>query len=265
MSTILITGATGTLGSEVVQQLHTRGHHVRAYTRQVQPAVPMGVEVFQGDIRDGSGLDKATKGVDAIIHCATFFGEVNATDLAGTSHLIEAAQAHGAPHLIYVSIAGIDHSQFSYFQAKLAVERLIEQSTLPWSILRVTQFHHYILSLIKDWEDEQTSTITVPAGTRLQPIDIREVAAALIELAEQEAAGHVPDIGGPEILTIEEIVETYQRVLNKKRVIRAEGPEVLPGEYYDAFRSDEKLIPDRAVAHITWERFLQERVEKLVG
>ncbi|GCE15530.1 SDR family oxidoreductase [Tengunoibacter tsumagoiensis] len=264
MSTILVTGATGTLGNEVVQQLHTRGHHVRAYTRQAQPAVPTGVAVFQGDIRDGSGLEKATKGVDAIIHCATFFGEVKATDLDGTSHLIKAAQAHGAPHLIYVSIAGIDHSPFSYFQAKLGVEHLIEQSTLPWSILRVTQFHPYILSLIKDWEDEQTSTITVPAGTRFQPIDTREVAAALVQLVEQEAAGHIPDIGGPEILTIEDMIETYQRVLHKKGVIRAEGPEVLSGEYYDAFRSDEKLIPDRAVARITWERFLQEWAEKLL-
>jgi uncharacterized protein YbjT (DUF2867 family) len=263
MSTILVTGATGNLGREVVRQLRDREHRVRAYSRQSHPSVPDGVEVSQGDIRVGSGLDEATREVDAIIHCATFFEQGYATDLEGTRHLIEAARANGSPYLIYISIAGIDRSPFSYFQAKLHVEHLVEQSGLPWSILRVTQFHPYILSLITSWEDEKTSTITIPAGTRIQPIDTSEVAAALVMLAEQGASGHVPDLGGPEVLTFEEIVQTYQRVYHKHNVIRSEGPEALPGEHYDAFRSDDKLVPDRAIARITWERFLQQRAEKL--
>lgn len=258
MSTILVTGATGTLGREVVQQLLHHGQHVRAYTRQSRPSVPAGVEVYQGDIRVGSGLIEATRGVDAMIHCATFFEEGYVTDLAGSRHLIEAARANGSPHLIYVSIAGIDRSPFSLFQAKLEVEHMIEQSHLPWSILRVTQFHNYVLSLITSWEDEKTSTITIPAGTRFQSIDISEVAHALVTLAEQPAVGHVPDMGGPEVLTLEEMVETYQRVYHKHSVIRSHS---LPGEYYDAFRSDVKLIPDRAVGRITWESFLQQRAE----
>jgi uncharacterized protein YbjT (DUF2867 family) len=263
MSTILVTGATGTLGREVVKQLLERGHRVHGYTRQSHPSVPDGVEVYQGDIRVGSGLHEAIKGVDAIIHCATSFWEQQATDLEGTSHLIEAARANGSPHLVYVSIAGIDQSPFSYFQSKLAVERMIEQSPLPWSILRVTQFYDYILSLISGWEDEQTSTITIPAGTRFQAIDISEVAAALIALIEQGASGHVPDIGGPAVQTLEEMVETYQQIFHKNNVVRSEGPETLTGEYYDAFRSDAKLVPDRAVGRITWESFLRERAEKL--
>jgi len=263
LSTILVTGATGTLGSEVVRQLHDRGHHVRAYSRQSRPSVPTGVQVYQGDLRVGSGLDEATRDVDAIIHCATFFEEGYATDLEGTHHLIEAARANGSPHLIYISIAGIDRSPFSYFQAKLQVEHLVEQSGLPWSILRVTQFDPYMLSLITSWEDEKTSTITIPAGTRIQPIDISEVAAALVTLAEEGPAGHVPDLGGPEVLTLEEMVQTYQRIYHKHHIIRSVGPEALPGEYYDAFRSDDKLVPDRAVARITWERFLQQRTETL--
>jgi len=256
MSTILITGATGTLGREVVQQVFDRGQQVRAYTRQSRPSVPAGVEVYQGDIRVGSGLIEATRGVDAIIHCASFFEEGYATDLQGSRHLIETARANGSPHLVYISIAGIDQSPFSYFQAKLEVEHMIEQSGLPWSILRVTQFHNYILSLITSWEDEKTSTITLPAGTRFQSIDISEVAHALVTLAAQGAAGHVPDMGGPEVLTLEEMVETYQRIYHKHSIVRT---ETFPGEYYDAFRSDEKLVPDRAVGRITWESFLRQR------
>ena len=66
MSTILVTGATGHLGSEVVRQLLDRRHSVRAYTRQSRPSISAGVQVYQGDIREGSDLDEAIKGVDAI-------------------------------------------------------------------------------------------------------------------------------------------------------------------------------------------------------
>ena len=261
MSTILVTGATGHLGGEVVRQLLDRGHSVRAYTRQSNPSVPAEVKVYQGEIREGSGLDEATKGVDAIIHCATLFDPGFATDREGTRNLIEAAKANGSPHLVYISIAGIDHSPFSLFQAKLSVERIIEQSGLPWSILRATQFPYFVLGLITSGEDEKTSTITIPAGSRFQPIDISEVAQALVTLAEQEAAGHVPDIGGPEVLTLEEMTQTYQRIFHKHNVVRSETAEVLSGEYYDACRDDDKLVPDRAVGHINWENFLQQQAQ----
>ncbi|EFH90975.1 SDR family oxidoreductase [Ktedonobacter racemifer] len=265
MSTILVTGATGHLGSEVVRQLLEREHSVRAYTRQPHPSVPAGMQVYQGDIREGSGLDEATKGVDAIIHCATLFEPGFTTDLEGSRHLIEAAKANGSPHLVYISIAGIDHSPFSLWaenpvsQVKLSVEHTIEQSGLPWSIVRATQFHYLVLGLITSGEDEKTSTITIPAGSRFQSIDISEVAQTLVTLAEQGAAGRVPDIGGPEVLTLEEMTQTYQGIFHKHNVVRSEPAEVLSGEFYDACRSDDKLVPDRAVGRITWESFLQQQ------
>ena len=256
MSTILVTGATGTLGREVVQKLLDRQQRVRVYTRQPHPPVPAGVEVYQGDIREGTGLIEATRAVDSIIHCVSVYEEGFTTDRQGASQLIEAAKANGAPHLVFISIAGIDHSSFPYFQAKLDVERMVEQSGLPWSILRATQFHNYILSLISSWEDENTATITVPAEARFQPIDVAEVAGALVTLAEREAAGRVPDMGGPEILTLDEMAETYVQVYRKQRAVHT---HMLPGAYFDAFRSDEKVVADRAVGRMTWERFLQQR------
>ncbi|MBZ0294419.1 MAG: NAD(P)H-binding protein [Anaerolineae bacterium] len=255
-ATVLVTGATGTLGREVVKQLLQHSHHVRAFTRQSSPTVPQGVNIYQGDIRARSGLAEATKGVDTIIHCASFFESGYETDIQGTRHLIEAAKANGSPHLVYISIVGIDRSPFTYFQAKLEAERLVEQSNLPWTILRATQFHDYVLSLITSWTDENTSTITIPDGVRFQSVDVREVADSLVNLAEQPAAGHVPDLGGPEILMLEAMVDTYQLIYHKQNAVRT---ETLPGEYFDAFRSDVKLAPDRAVGQITWESFLQER------
>jgi uncharacterized protein YbjT (DUF2867 family) len=260
--TVLVTGATGTLGREVVKQLVQRGHQVRAFTRQSNPPVPQGVEVVQGDIRSGNGLAEATQGVDAIIHCASFYEIGYETDIQGSRNLIEAAKASGTPHLVYVSIVGVDRSPFSYFQAKREAEKLVEQSGLPWTILRVTQFHDYVLSLINGWEDVGTATISIPADVRFQSVDVREVAEALVNLAEQPAAGFAPDLGGPEILTLETMVETFQRVFHNTSAVQSHN---LPGEYFDAFRSDGKLTPERTVTHITWEHFLSERAAGLLG
>lgn len=256
MSKILVTGATGTLGRDLTQKLLGRGHQVRVFTRQAQPPVPDGVEVHQGNIREGSGLLEATKGADTIIHCVSVYEEGFPTDIQGTRNLIEVAKTNGSPHVIFISIVGIDHSPFPYFQAKLQAERIVEQSDLPWSILRATQFHNYILGVITSFEDEQAKTITIPAASRFQPIDSGEVADALIALVDQEASGRVPDVGGPQVLTLDEIAETYTRVFHKQRAIHT---HTMQGEYFDAFRNDEKLNPDRAIGHITWEQFLQQR------
>lgn len=258
MSTILVTGATGTLGREVVRQALGRKQDVRAYVREAEAALPEGVKAFPGDIRTGAGLREATKGVDAIIHCATFFDAGNVTDLEGARHLIAAASENGSPHLVYISIVGIDDSQFSYFHGKLAIERMIEKSGLPFTILRVTQFHDFVLKLIASFEDKEASTIVLPAGLRFQSIDASEVADALVTLATQPPVGRAPEMAGPEILTLDEMAGTYKRIYRKPHVIR---PEIQPTEsdFHDAFRSGSNLVPDRAVGRTTWEAFLRQR------
>lgn len=258
MSTILVTGATGTLGREVVRQALGRNQNVRAYVREVEAALPEGVQAFPGDIRTGAGLLEATKGVDAIVHCATFFDAGNITDLEGARHLIEAASKSGSPHLVYISIVGIDQSKFSYFQGKLAIERMIERSGLPFTILRVTQFHDFVRKLIASFEDEKTSAIILPAGLRFQSIDASEVADALVTLATQPPVGRAPEMAGPEILSLEEMADTYKKIYRKPHVIRS---ETRPSEsdFHDAFRSGSNLLSDRAVGRTAWEAFLRRR------
>ncbi|QBD76090.1 NAD-dependent epimerase/dehydratase family protein [Ktedonosporobacter rubrisoli] len=256
MLTILVTGATGALGREVVQQLLQQQHQVRIYTHKSPPTAAENIEVYQGDLRTGEGLIEATRGVDSIIHCATFFDEGYVTDRQGTRHLIEAALKNGSPHLIYISIVGVDRSSFSYFQMKREVEKMIESSGLPWSILRTTQFHNFVLNIITSLEDKQSSTLTLPDGVRFQSIDGSEVAQALARLASQQAAGYLPEMGGPQILTLAEMAQSYQRVYAKQNNIRLEP---LQGEMYEAFRSGVNLVPERAVGQITWETFLRQR------
>jgi uncharacterized protein YbjT (DUF2867 family) len=259
MATILVTGATGTLGREVVRQAVGRGHNVRAYVREADASLPQGVAAYPGDIRTGTGLPEATKGVDAIIHCATFFEAGNVTDLEGARHLIAAASENGSPHLVYISIVGIDHSKFSYFQGKLAIERMIEKSGLPFTILRGTQFHDFVLKLIASFADEKDSTIVLPAGLRFQSVDASEVAEELVTLATQPPVGRATDMGGPEILTLEDMAKAYGRNCQKGHVIRSET-QPTASDFHDAFRSDSNLVPDRAVGRTTWEAFLRRRL-----
>ncbi|GCE50082.1 uncharacterized protein YbjT (DUF2867 family) [Thermosporothrix hazakensis] len=251
MSTILVTGATGKLGREVVYQLQQRQHAVRTYSRQA-PSF-QNVAVYQGDIRTGSSLLEATNGVDAIIHCASLRDETNATELQGIERLLEAAQ--GRPHIVYISIVGIDKTTYPYYQAKYRVEQVLQQSGVPYTILRTTQFHNFVLRIITEAEDPATGTITIPERMRFQTIDIADVAHALIEFAEQGPAGRAPDMGGPQILSLEEMVEIYKQIYHKQATTQYDPN----GTLLSVFQSGINLVPERAVGRITWDTFLRNR------
>src|SRR5439155_8289458 len=143
MGTVLVTGGTGTLGRAVVRRLRDEGRGVRVLSRRAR-----GDGVVTGDLRTGAGLAKAVRDVDVVVHCATDrrFGR---TDVAGTDQLIEAARAAGGPHLVFISIVGVDRVPYGYYQRKLAAERHIEASGLPYTILRATQFHDLVLAVLR--------------------------------------------------------------------------------------------------------------------
>ena len=86
---------------------------------------------------------------------------------------------------------------FGYFGSKLAAERIVSESGLPWTTLRATQFHD--LSLLTAQQMSKLPVMPVLAGVRFQPIETDEVAARLVELALGAPAGLVPDIGGPRV------------------------------------------------------------------
>jgi uncharacterized protein YbjT (DUF2867 family) len=99
--------------------------------------------------------------------------------------------------------------------------------------------------------------IPVPAGFRFQPVDAGEVAARLVELTLGEPAGLVPDMAGPRVYGVADLVRGYLRARLKHRLI---VPVRLPGKAARAFRAGANLSPERAVGHRTWEDFLAERV-----
>jgi uncharacterized protein YbjT (DUF2867 family) len=256
MAKVLVTGGTGTLGREVVSRLLDKHYSTRILSHKSKPSVPRGVEVYVGDLETGTGLRDATKDVDAIVHCASKTNGINAyeTDVEGTRKLIESAKATGSPHFVYISIVGVDKTQFSYYKAKYDAELLIEKGEVPWTIQRATQYHNYLLSIIQSFGADTLSEIPVPSGMRFQSIDVGEVADHLISLVERGPSGRTPYIGGPQVLALEEMAETYLRIRGRKATIQ---PKPIPNDMYDMFRTGIHLCPDRTEGKITWEEFVR--------
>ena len=255
---ILVTGGTGTLGRLVVARLRDEGHAVRVLSRGVH--VAEGTEFVSGDLTTGEGVDAAVEGVEVIVHCA---GSAKG-DQVKAQHLVRAASAAGARHIVYISVVGadripmagaIDRAMFGYFGSKFAAERVIAESGIPWTTLRATQF--FDLTLLTAQAMAKLPLIPVPPSFRFQPIDAAEVADRLVELAVGAPAGLVPAIAGPRAYDMAELVRSYLRVAGKRRgIIRVP----VPGKAAAAIRAGANLAPDRAVGRRTWEDFLAERV-----
>lgn len=256
MTTILVTGGSGTLGRAVIARLAARQYRTRALVRHGGSSLPGSVEVVSGDLASGRGLGEVVAEVHTIIHCASAYQDAQHVDVEGTQLLLEEARTSGISHLIYPSIVGVDRSSYAYYQAKRVTERLIEQGPLPWTIARITQFHEYMLWLILSFEAGAESLMSIPAGMRFQSIDVGEVADCLVALVEQGPGAYTPPIGGPQVLTIEEMAEIYLRVRGKKATIHSEASRE---ELFQVFRSGINLVPDHAVGTITWEAFLHHR------
>ena len=192
--TILITGGTGTLGRPTTELLRARGHDVRIFSRS-----------SGGDLATGAGLTEALAGVDTVLHLAT---SASKKDVAQTQRLVDAAAAAGVTHLVYISIVGVDTVPYSYYRAKLACEKVIEASGIPFTILRATQFHSFVAMIPRA---QRRLPVIFSLNAPDQPIAVEEVAERLVELVEAGPSGLVADIGGPEQLTVRSAIDTWQR------------------------------------------------------
>ena len=258
-SRILVTGGTGTLGRHVVPRLRDAGCDIRVLSRRTHEAAD-GVEYVTGDLLKDEGIQTAVDGAAIIVHCA---GNAKGDDEA-TRNLVRAASRAGAKHLVYISVVGadripvvsaIDRAMFGYFGFKLAAEQIVADSGLPWTTLRAAQFHDLQLKVAQQMT--KLPVIPVPAGVRFQPVDADEVAARLVKLALGSPAGLVPDMAGPRVYSMGDLLRGYLRARRKHRLM---VPVRLPGKAARAFRAGANLAPERAVGHRTWEDFLTERV-----
>jgi uncharacterized protein YbjT (DUF2867 family) len=247
VSEILVTGGTGSLGRRVVDRLRGPGYEVRTLSRSAR-----GAGVVRGNLQTGEGLARALEGVDVLIHCASSPRKPRQTDVEGTGRLLEAASRAGVSHVVFVSIVGVDRNPYPpYYRAKLEAERIVERSPVPWTILRATQFHEFVLKQIRLLE--RIPVMMAPRGFLLQPMDIGEVADRMVELALSEPTGRVPDIGGPEVRTLPDLARSYLKATGRRRRI-VEVP--VPGKAARALCEGAQLAPDQTYGEVRWEEFL---------
>jgi uncharacterized protein YbjT (DUF2867 family) len=260
-SPILLTGGTGTLGSLVLPLLRDAGRKVRVLSRHQHDPID-GVEYVTGDIGTGAGVEAAVTGIETIVHCA---GAAKGDD-DKARNLAEAASRAGVRHLVFISVvgadripvvSGIDRAMYGYFAAKRDAERIIAESGVPWTTLRATQFHDWILMLLGQMA--KMPVMPLWGGARFQPVDSGEVAAKLVELALGEPSGLVPDIAGPRVYGMEELARSYLRAVGKRRLMIS--PKA-PGRAAAAYRAGANLAPESAVGRRTWEEFLAEQVRR---
>ena len=193
---ILVTGGAGALGSLVMAQLRERGHDGVAASRR------SGV-----DLSTGTGIDEATRDVEAVVHCATSPLHARAVDFGGTRRLVTALAAQPSPpHLVAISIVGCDLNPYPYYVAKTAAEGIVMGSGLPATVVRATQFHSFAALVGRALT---IGPLAFSLGDMaVQPIDPLWLASRLADAA----AGPRPagptrgtDLAGPEFLTMAQV------------------------------------------------------------
>jgi uncharacterized protein YbjT (DUF2867 family) len=224
---------------------------VVSISRRAPAQLPTGAVHAAADVTTGDGLAAALAGVDVVIDGTNAQVDAHAVLVEGTQRVLEAAKAAGVRHFVGISIVGIDRAPFAYYGVKLAQEAVIEASPVPWSLLRATQFHDLISKLAPRF----LGVFIAPRSWPLQPIDVREVASALVAAAEAGPAGKLPDLGGPEVVAFAELLRRWKRASATRGLV---VPLPVPGARGRYLRSGAMCCPDRALGTRTFDAWLAE-------
>ena len=235
---IAVIGASGLIGGKVVELLRSRGHDVVAASRS------SGVDVLTG-----GGLAEAVAGADALVdvtNSPSFEADaVMQFFTTSAMNIVAAARTAGVGHYVVLSIVGVDGLPDSpYMRAKVAQERVITESGVPYTIVRATQFEEFqdgiVASLIAGDE------VRVPDAL-IQPIPADEVAAAVADAATSEPLDGIRNIGGPEAFTFEQMA---------RDVLARRGDSITPvvsdptARYFGALLSPRSLVTPDAAGHV---------------
>jgi uncharacterized protein YbjT (DUF2867 family) len=229
---VLVTGGTGRLGRRLVQPLQEAGHTVKLMSRR--GAGPGGI---RGDLATGRDLDTALAGAEVVVHAATDpQGDPWQVDVAGTRRLVQAVDRDRLRHLVYVSIVGVDRIPWGYYRAKFAAEQVLLASGLPVTLLRATQFHEFVDSMLDT--ARRGPVLPVPMGWRVQPVDVGDVAEHIADVVGRPPANGVVEFGGPEEVAAADLARAWAAA-------RASGAHVVatpvPGKLGAAFRDGAAL------------------------
>ena len=226
---ITVIGGTGLIGSKAVAILRQRGHDV------VAASPKSGVNTITGD-----GLQEALSGAQVVIDLANSpsFEDEAVLKFFQTSgrNLLAAEAAAGVRHHVALSIVGTDRSDNGYFRAKVAQEKLIEASGIPYTIIRATQFLEFLGGIAAESTDG--NTVRLSPGL-FQPIAADDIAPIVADVALAAPRNGIIDIAGPERSPFNEIIARYLKAVGDPR-------EVVPdseARYWGGRVEERSLVP----------------------
>lgn len=237
---ILVAGGTGFVGGGIVRELARRGKPVAVLTRNAAKAATrfpyIEVEYREGDVRDPASLAAAVQGAEVVIGCVQFPNSpienrrrghtFEEADAAGTERLVEASKAAGVQRYIYLSGAGAAaDAKYHWFRAKWRAETAVRDSGITYVIFRPSwvygpEDHSLNRFLTMSRYLPFVPIIGIGSRQQLQPVFIDDLGWAVAEAVDnREADNRVFEIGGPEVLTMKEIIRTALEVLGRRRFL----------------------------------------------
>ncbi|MBR8829234.1 MAG: SDR family oxidoreductase [Gomphosphaeria aponina SAG 52.96 = DSM 107014] len=221
----LVTGATGSLGRRVVRQLREEETPVRAYVRLFSDYKELehrGADIFIGDLRRDKDIEKAGEGVQYIISAHGSGGDTEALDYRANIELIDWAKKNGVKHFVYTSVLGVDrgYEDAPVFKAKWEVEKYLQASGLNYTILRPSGFANNLLPLAERFRETGIYLLIGDPQNRSSIVSTDDLAKIAIDSVKVEGAKNkIFPVGGPEMLTREDIPQIFGRVFNQEPLI----------------------------------------------
>ena len=251
---IVVIGGTGLIGSKLVSILRSRSHEVLAASPD------SGVNTITGE-----GLDTALAGAQVVVDVANSPSFEDSAVLkffeTAGGNLLKAEARAGVGHHVALSIVGADRlPESGYLRAKLAQERLIKNASIPYSILRSTQFFEFIGRIGESGSDGKR--VRIPSAL-FQPIFSSDVVAALADVTLGSPVNGTVEVGGPERARMVDLVERVLRANGDKREVIADAH----ARYFGTELDDRSLVagPDARIGSKRFEAWLNESLASKPG
>jgi uncharacterized protein YbjT (DUF2867 family) len=238
---IVVIGGTGLIGSLLVKKLQAHGHEA------VAAAPNTGVDTLTGE-----GLAEVLQGAAVVVDVSNSPSFEDAAVLhffeTSTRNLLAAEAAAGVRHHVALSVVGTERlSDSGYFRAKIAQEKLIRESSVPYSIVHATQFYEFVKSIAAAATEGTTVRL---APVLIQPMAAEDVASAVCRIAEGSPVNGIVEVAGPQQFRLDELIRRGLSARDDPREVIADPH----ARYFGAELQERTLVPG-AGARLAETRF----------